>query len=689
MHRPEIRPPDWLLHPLRRQSGPFPWGGVLRGALGMGPLLVLAVAAGQPQAGVLAGLAAMFGGINDRPGTARSAAALIGLPALAGAAGLLIGQAPGWWAVPLLAVVGVVCGAVSVTGPVCSAAGVQLLVLTALGCGMPMAGPAWVRAGWYLLGGAWFMMLRLAVRPTAQFRPLHGERQAVAGVFDALAEALRAAGTPGAERARRGLTVALDRADEALRLQRLLRRPGRRRPDELRLDERFAAAAALCEASVALLWEGETLPARALAGPRRLAEAVRGDTQPGRLPVPLPESPARSAFDRAVLAAGLAFDQRPEGHPSRGAEPGSGHGPEPGTGHGPERGAGHGPERGAGHGHVAGPPAAPRRRPVPVRPRRGIHPAGPTGRECGLRVGACVAVTTALALLLHADHWYWLPATAAFLVKPDYGPLFSRVVNRFAGTAAGVLLFAGTGSLAAGTVPGLPVLVVAVCGALIAPSLRHFALQTGVVTLTVLAFVSLGDDTQAAASRLADTALACAVVLVVGHLPRLVDTRARVGHRCAEALRHTQHYLHDVLTGPAGPETEPGAEAGRRDRLRRRAYRSLAEARVSAETVRAELLADPGEEWLKVAVRAERIADAATACAVRLAHGCEPPGAVAVGQLVAAVGEVADALDGRCGPVVARPEVDAVPPDCRTLGDIVAELHGIQDRQRAMAGAAG
>ncbi|MEU6236002.1 hypothetical protein, partial [Kitasatospora sp. NPDC047058] len=42
MHRPEITPPDWLLHPLRRQTGPFPWGGVLRGALGMGPLLAAA-----------------------------------------------------------------------------------------------------------------------------------------------------------------------------------------------------------------------------------------------------------------------------------------------------------------------------------------------------------------------------------------------------------------------------------------------------------------------------------------------------------------------------------------------------------------------------------------------------------------------------------------------------------------------
>ncbi|MFD0277735.1 FUSC family protein [Kitasatospora sp. NPDC127111] len=683
MHRPEITPPDWLLHPLRRQTGPLPWGGVLRGALGMGPLLAAAVACGRPQAGALAGLAAMFGSINDRPGSARSAAALVGVPALAGAAGLLLGQASGWWAVGLLALVGTVCGAVSVAGPVSSAAGVQLLVLTSVGCGMPMAGPVWQKAGWYLLGGAWSLLLRLAVRPLPAFGRLHGERAAVAAVFDALAEALRAAGTPGAERARRALTVALDRADETLRLQRLLRRPGRRRPDELRLDGRFAAAAALCEASVALLWEGEPLPDRMLVGPRRLAEAVRRDTSLGRLPVPVAESPARSAFDRAVLAAGLAFDHAPDGAADRR----------------PVR-------RPVRRRLAAGGPAAGGRsgRRAPVRRRRFVAPAGPAGREYGLRVGACVAVTTALALVLHADHWYWLPVTAAFLVKPDYGPLFSRVVNRFAGTAAGVLLFAGLGSVAAGPAPGRAVLVVALCGALIAPSLRHFALQTGVVTLTVLAFASAGGDSQAAPSRLVDTALACAVVLVVGHLPHLADTRARVGHRCAEALRHTQRYLAAVLAAPAdGADAGAGADEGdgadgavdggadRRAELRRTAYRALADARVSAETLRVELLADPGKAWLDVAVHAERIADATTACAIRLAHGAQRPDEATIRQLVAAVGAVADALDSPTGAADALPGGPAaeatLPANCRTLHDIAAELRGIHERGRALAGA--
>jgi len=217
----------------------------------------------------------------------------------------------------------------------------------------------------------------------------------------------------------------------------------------------------------------------------------------------------------------------------------------------------------------------------------------------------CVAASAALALGLRAEHWYWLPVTAAFLVKPDLGPLFSRVVNRFAGTVAGVLLAAALGLVAdvcrlktrflavgtavaaafvvpygemygdAGTVAGVllvaglgpvlsgpwwPVVAVAVTGALVPVAQRHFAAQTAVITVTVLAFVTTGGDRAAAPARLLDTTLACALVLLVGHLPGLADTRARVGQRAAHALRHTQRYLdHVLLTGP-GPYYAPLAE---------------------------------------------------------------------------------------------------------------------------------
>ncbi|MFB1048298.1 FUSC family protein, partial [Streptomyces chrestomyceticus] len=288
--------PTWLAHPLRWQRLPVPWAAVVRGALCAGPLLAAGVATGHPAAGVLAGLGSMLAGVNDRPGTRRRGVVHIGLPALASSLGMLMGATlqtvgAGWWVVPALFAVGFVSGAGSVAGPVRSNAGMQMLASTILGAGMPLSGAPWLKALYLLAGCLWLLLLRLVFHPPRPVGgPLSGERAAVATVFDALADALEAVGGPGAEAARRRLTAALDRADEALRLRRLLRR--RPRADERLLAERLAAGTALCEASVALLWEAQPLPDRVAEGPRRFAEALRTGRPPGRLAAPETSSPA-------------------------------------------------------------------------------------------------------------------------------------------------------------------------------------------------------------------------------------------------------------------------------------------------------------------------------------------------------------------------------------------------------------
>ncbi|MCZ1006187.1 FUSC family protein [Streptomyces lydicus] len=201
------------------------------------------------------------------------------------------------------------------------------------------------------------------------------------------------------------------------------------------------------------------------------------------------------------------------------------------------------------------------------RTRRGRSLFGPAGRDYGLRVAVCIAASAAVALLLRPEHWYWLPATTTFLVKPDLGPLFSRTVNRFAGTVAGVLLFAGAGLVLTGS--WWPALVAGVGGALLPFATRHFALQTVAITLMVLSFVYAGGAQEAAAERVVDTSIACGIVLVVGHLPRLADPRRRVGHRVTSALHSTEEFLRHVL------ESAPGTDPARRLALRRAAYRSL------------------------------------------------------------------------------------------------------------------
>ncbi|OPG01293.1 hypothetical protein B1R27_37705, partial [Streptomyces sp. GKU 895] len=262
MPRPLDLPP-WLAHTLRTQRGPVPWNAVLRGALSAGPLLLAAVLTGRTSLGVVAAIAAMLAGINDRPGSRRASVQRIGVPAVAGALGMLVGTYAGQHvdALPLtllLTGLGLVAGGMSAIGPVASGAGTQLLVAAAIGAGMPLpeAGP--VRALAYLAGALWLLGLRLAL-PTpgslaGDFR-FDGEREAVARVYDAVADLLDAVGSGHATARRAALTAALDHAQDALAGPRLRRYASS--AAERRLHAQYAAALPLAEAATALAWAGE------------------------------------------------------------------------------------------------------------------------------------------------------------------------------------------------------------------------------------------------------------------------------------------------------------------------------------------------------------------------------------------------------------------------------------------------
>lgn len=579
MTRPARAVPPWLAHALRAQRGPVPWSAVVRGALGGGPLLLAAVLAGRPTLGVVAAIGAMFAGINDRPGSRRASVGRIGGPALAGATGLVVGTYAGDHVSAvlltlLLTGLGLVAGAVSALGPVGSSVGTQLLVGAAVGAGMPLPEPGWQRALAFLAGAGWLLLLRLAL-PTpgslaGGFR-FDGERNAVAGVYAAVADLLDAAGTDTATARRAALTAALDHAQDALAGPRLRRYASS--AAERRLHAQYGAALPLAEAATALAWAGEPVPARAAEGPRRLAAAVRGSTPTGPLPAPSRTVPALRALDDALLRAAEAFDR------------GDG-----GDLHGRRR------SRAAG-----------------VRTVLGAR-----GREYGLRVALCFGVSVALAQALHHtrwygqhDHWYWLPATAVFLVKPDLGPLASRVLSRAAGTVLGALLFAGFAAVLPR--PAGLVVLVAASGALIPVAARHFAAQTAVVTVLVLALVMAGGEPQASLGRIAETLLACAVVLLAGHLPMPGQRGgAAIRARLAEAAGAAQAYLDHVLG-------ESDDRAGRWA-LRREAYRTLAEARAAIALASAELppLARHADGADETAATLELLVDTVTAGAVHL-----------------------------------------------------------------------
>ncbi|MFE5082211.1 FUSC family protein [Streptomyces mirabilis] len=581
MSRLSAAVPPWLAHALRAQRGPVPWSAVVRGALAAGPLLLVAVLSGRTSVGVVAALGAMLAGINDRPGSRRAAVRRLGVPALAGAGGLLVGSYAGQHVgavtlTLLLTVLGLLAGAVSAVGPVASGAGTQLLVAAAIGAGMPLPEPGWQRALFFVGGAGWLLVLRLALPTpgaTAGDYRFDGERDAVGGVYDAVAALLEAVGGPDAPGRRVALTAALDHAQDALGGPRL--RSYASSAAERRLHAQYAAALPLAEAATALAWAGEAVPARAVEGPRRLAVAVRTSTHTGPLPAPSRSAPALRALDDALLHAADTFD--------RGGDDTALH---------------------------------TRRRTATSLARTVL---GSAGREYGLRVALCFGASVAVAQALHHarwygshSHWYWLPATAVFLVKPDLGPLASRVICRAAGTVLGAVLFAGFAAFLPR--PAGLVALVALCGALIPVATRHFAAQTAVVTVLVLSLVMVGGEPGASWSRIGETLLACAIVLLVGHLPALGQrgggVRARLTHAAEAAHVYLAHVLDDGTTDD---------RAGRWT-LRREAYRALAEARASIDLAAAELpaLARHAEGTDEVAATLERLVDTTTACAVQL-----------------------------------------------------------------------
>ncbi|GGR71489.1 FUSC family protein [Streptomyces humidus] len=591
--------PPWLAHALRAQRGPVPWNAVTRGALAAGPLLLVAVLVDRTGLGVVAAVAAMLAGINDRPGSRRASVKRLGAPALAGAAGLLVGTYAGdlVGAVALTVVLtglGLLAGTMSAVGPVASGAGTQLLVGAAIGAGMPVPESGWARALAFLAGAGWLLALRLALPTpgamTGDFR-FDGERDAVARVYDAVAELLDAAGAEDAIARRAALTAALDHAQDALAGPRLRRYASS--SAERRLHAQYAAALPLAEAATALAWAGEPLSERSSVGPRRLAAAVRENTHTGPLPAPSRSGPALRALDDALLRAADAFDQG-----------------------------------GGGDLHT-------RRRGARALLRAAF---GAGGREYGLRVALSFGAGAAVAQALYHSqwygrhtHWYWLPATAVFLVKPDLGPLVSRVLCRAAGTVLGALLFAGFAAVLPR--PEGLVALVALCGALIPVSTRHFAAQTAVATVLVLSLVMVGGEPQASAARIAETLLACAIVLIVGHLPMPGERGGQVRARLAAAADAAHAYLAHVLadsadfagSGAPGGSGASGTSGGSGDRatrwtLRREAYRTLAEARSASALAAHELpaLARHTEGTDEVAAVLERLVDTTTACAVHL-----------------------------------------------------------------------
>ncbi|WP_241002390.1 FUSC family protein [Streptomyces sp. CB01881] len=618
-----LAPPSWLTAGLRPHSAPIPWAAVARAAVALSAPLAVGMAAGNPGQGALVSMGALSAVIGDTADAYRMRLFNIAVPQLFGALGVTLGSlvhGQGWTAVAVLTVTALVSGMISSIGAVASASGLLLLLNAVVGAGLPMPSPWWKPPLLLTLGGLVVLLLTLFAWPLRGGVP---ERTAVAATYRTVADFLQAAGTPAHDERRQAVTHSLNESYDLLLAHRT-RRHGRS-PGLARLIAQLNSVIPVVEAGSAAKLRPPSLgplPEAYPAAVRELAATVeQGRPDARALDLPPPTGPSERAIDQALrYAAAVAAEPAPDPF---------------------------------GPADRIGRPAAFR-----VRARRTARAALLSGASWryGLRLALCIGLAQVLVSTLPVPRSYWVALTVTFVMKPDFGSVFSRAVLRAFGTAAGLLI-------------AIPVLAEVPRGwwdvpmtallAMLIPafSVKGYAFQTAAITPVILI---LSDQLnhqgfQLVLPRLLDSLLGCAISLIAGYLLWPESWHTRIGDRLADAVADTASYV--TLAFAAAP----GRDQAVRLRNRRRLYRDLS-------TVRSEFqraLTEPpptgalAAAWWPLVIAVERIVEATTATRVRIDHGDPAPPAAEVAAITRELSELAEALHAGAEP--AAPPTKAGP----------------------------
>ncbi|MFE0650083.1 FUSC family protein [Streptomyces sp. NPDC059534] len=614
-----LTPPAWLTAGLKPAPTPIPWAAVVRASVALSAPLAVGLAVGQPAYGALVSMGALSGVIGDTADAYRMRIFNIAVPQLFGALGVTLGTlvfGHGWLAVAALTLVALLSGMISSIGAVASVSGLLLLLNCVVGAGLPMPGPWWKAPLLLGVGGLLVLALTLLGWPLRRAAP---ERAAVAATYRSLAELYEATGTPAYDEQRQAVTASLNQSYDLV-LARRTRQHGRA-PNLVRLLSQLNVLIPLLEAAPAAHLRARLigpLPAAIPAAVRELADAVEeGRTGTPALDLPAPERPAEKAVDHALRHAAAVV-----------------HKTDPDPYNVDDR---------------LGRPAALR-----VRARRAARAVlfSEASWRYGLRLALCIGLAQALVSLIAVPRSYWVALTVTFVMKPDFGSVFSRAVLRAAGTAAGLVLAAFVLSEVPRGWWDVPVMVV--LAALIpAFSAKGYAFQTAAITPVIL----LLSDTlnhqgfDLVMPRLYDSLIGCAIALIAGYLLWPESWHTRIGDRLADAVADTAAYVERAFGGA-------GDQAGRH-RARRKLYRDLS-------TVRSEFqraLTEPpptgtlAAAWWPLVVAVERIVDATTAARIRVNHGAPAPDPAEVLAVERELRELADGLRASATLVEVRSEL--------------------------------
>ena len=242
-----------------------------------------------------------------------------------------------------------------------------------------------------------------------------------------------------------------------------------------------------------------------------------------------------------------------------------------------------------------------------------------TGLANGVRIGGCMAVATALtAVMQQPAHAFWLPLTTAVIVRPEYGSVFVRTVNRIFGTLLGALV--ATAVLAA-LPPGLPLVAATALalGFVVLSMPKLYGLAVIGITTSALLSQSIGQaDPVLPRLRLLDTVVGAAVAIIFGYLLWPEARRFPAYAQLANALTASHSYLREAV--------KPAAQRRHWQSVRADAYQLAHQVHNTAE---AAALEPPPVSVLALrvipaAIELEDTVDAITAVSSAVDAGGEP-----------------------------------------------------------------
>ncbi|MGH3218100.1 MAG: FUSC family protein [Streptosporangiaceae bacterium] len=645
--------PEWLAAAARLRRTPVPWAQMLRAGVAICVPLSAGIAVGQRALGLLTAMGGLLGVVVDNGGPFAARFRRVGSAAFGGVVGLVISSllyGRGWVAVLGLVVVAGVAALLSAVSAIGSVTGLQLMIYAALGLG-PLGAlrPWWHTALGVLLGVAWALILTV---PGWLLSPRAAEQHSVAAVYRALAGELRAIGTAGSSQARRSVTAALNAAYDTLFTARST--AGGRSRRLMRLMALLNQGNLIAEATTALSLEGAQLPSSVISAVDRLAAAIGDKAVQPVIPLLEGTSPGMRALRDGLdgLARILSGNWAPTDAPQM---------PRPS-----------------------------------LRERLGALGDRLNGRLTWIftiRLMVCVGVAAVISEVLPLQRSYWVVLTVVIVLKPDFGSVFTRAVQRGIGTVIGAVL----GAAIIAVVPYGPWLLLpfAVLATLLPYGRsRNYGLMAVFLTPLVVVLIDLiaSAGWRLAEDRLLDTLLGCGIVLSIGYAPWPTSWQAHLPGRFAAAIRNVCRYMQEALvTAPAAqpPAAEPHpAGSPTRARLRRQAFRALSDLRAEFERTMAEpqAVSRRATAWWPAVVGLEEVAEAVIAATVAISHGASAPSPRAVRQLAAALGAVADAVQAGAAPceISELPSDQALKPVTEAVRAVLAVL--VSPKQPSAAG---